>query len=679
MNDESNRTERDGTRGPFIAVAIAVLLVFIVASLYSQAFVESISFPDFVRLVKASRKDPKTGRVADDAEGKIQVERDGKTYQYLDLSAVTIGERHILGKVTIRALDKDGKEEERIRKEVTFRTSVLEHSSNEAQKVLSENNIDFGIESAPNAVMSYVILPLAFLAIAAALIFLLGRRILGIGSPMSFGRSRARLHAMEDLNITFNDVAGIDEAVEEVREVVDFLRNAERYQQLGGRIPKGVLLVGPPGTGKTLLAKAIAGEAGVPFFSLSGSDFVEMFVGVGAARVRDMFQQAETKAPCIVFIDELDALGKSRSSTSIGGHDEREQTLNALLVEMDGFVSNSGVIVMAATNRPETLDQALLRPGRFDRHVLVDHPDIRGREAILKVHVKSVKLDETVDLKQVAAITTGFVGADLAHLVNEAALLAARREKKAVGMTEFNEGVERVIGGLEKRNRVMSDDEKQRIAYHEAGHALVAYSLPNTDPVHKVTIVSRGMALGYVMQRPEGDRNMSTQSELESKIQVALAGTLAEEIVLGDVGTGATSDLEKATKIARRMVMAYGMSSLGRVNYRESNPSLFLSGGDADRGMSHSQQTAREIDLEVKRIIDDSLAKTRHILETRREALNAITKRLLEVETMDGESLKAIVEANIRGPLVVPGTSPSPRPSSERVSEGIGTDRTGIG
>ena len=396
------------------------------------------------------------------------------------------------------------------------------------------------------------------------------RRLGGAGSAMAFGRSRGKLYAQEDIGVTFAEVAGIDEAVDELREVVDFLRSPEKYQVLGGRIPKGVLLVGPPGTGKTLLAKAIAGEAGVPFFSLSGSDFVEMFVGVGAARVRDMFQQAQAKAPCIVFIDELDALGKTRGTSVVGGHDEREQTLNALLVEMDGFSSNSGVIIMAATNRPETLDPALLRPGRFDRHVSVDRPDVRGREAILKVHISKVKLDESVNLKEIARITPGFVGADLANLVNEAALLAARGGKPAVTMLEFNEGVERVVAGLEKRQRVMHPDEKQRIAYHESGHALVAYSLPSADPVHKVSIIPRGpTALGYTMFRPEGDRYTSTQTELESRIQGLLAGTVAEELIFDDVATGAQNDLERATEIARSMVMEFGMSRLGRVNYRE--------------------------------------------------------------------------------------------------------------
>ncbi len=429
--------------------------------------------------------------------------------------------------------------------------------------------------------------------------------------------------------------------------------------------------MGPPGTGKTLLAKAVAGESKVPFFTISGSDFVEMFVGVGAARVRDMFQQAEQKAPCIIFIDELDALGKHRGGSMVGAHDEREQTLNALLVEMDGFDSNAGVIVMGATNRPETLDQALLRPGRFDRHVLVDRPDVRGREAILKVHVKNVKLDPTVDLKQVAAITPGFVGADLANLVNEGALLAARAEKSAVGMLEFNEGVERVTAGLEKKQRVMNEDEKKRVAYHESGHALVAFSLPNTDPVHKVSIIPRGLAaLGYTMQRPEEDRYLMTQTELESNIQVLLAGTMAEEMIFSDISTGAQNDLERATSIARGMVMEYGMSNLGRVNYRDSQRSAFLPTSHSEGGeRSHSEETAREIDQEVKRIIDDSIEKVRRILEARKDALLALTERLIEVESIDSDELQKIIEENSPGPLVVPGTTAVPTRQQESEPE----------
>ncbi|MEM9827603.1 MAG: ATP-dependent zinc metalloprotease FtsH [Planctomycetota bacterium] len=498
---------------------------------------------------------------------------------------------------------------------------------------------------------------LLVLAVVIGLGVLLLRRMGGVGSPMAFSRSRGKLYGQEDLAITFEDTAGIDEAVEEVREVVDFLKNSEKYQALGGRIPKGVLLVGPPGTGKTLLAKAIAGEAGVPFFSLSGSDFVEMYVGVGAARVRDMFQQATSRAPCIIFIDELDALGKSRSGTAVGGHDEREQTLNALLVEMDGFESNNGVIVIAATNRPETLDPALLRPGRFDRQVLVDRPDVAGREEILKVHVRQVRLDESVDLRHIASITPGFVGADLANLVNEAALLAARGGRSTVALEQFNEAVERVTAGLEKKNRVMHADEKIRVAYHEAGHAIVAAALPNTDPVHKVSIIPRGFAaLGYTMHRPREDRYLQTKTELESRMKVLLAGTLAEEIVFQDISTGASNDLERCTGIARSMVMDYGMSRLGRMNFRQRTSSPFLAGGGETFQSGHSEEMAKLIDKEVTRIVEDSLAQTREILAQRREILEAVTQRLLETEVMDSQELADIIKENATGPYLVPGT-----------------------
>ncbi len=538
---------------------------------------------------------------------------------------------------------------------------------------------DFSEQGGPSAWESYA--PTIFITVLfLGMIYFMLRRLGGAGSPMTFGRSKGKLYAQEDLAVTFNAVAGIDEAVDEVKEVVDFLRAPEKYQRLGGRIPRGVLLVGPPGTGKTLLAKAIAGEAGVPFFSLSGSDFVEMFVGVGAARVRDMFQQAEGKAPCIIFIDELDALGKSRGTSAVGGHDEREQTLNALLVEMDGFEPNLGIIVVAATNRPEMLDQALMRPGRFDRQVLVDRPDVRGRENILKVHVKSVRLDADVKLDQVAAITPGFVGADLANLVNEAALLAARKDKSNVGMDEFNEGVERVTAGLEKKQRVMNEDEKVRVAYHESGHALVAYSLPNTDPVHKVSIIPRGFAaLGYTMQRPESDRYLMTQGELESRIQVLLAGTVAEEMVFEDISTGASNDLERSTEIARSMVMDYGMSRMGRITYRDNSGPAFLAGQSQETLHSMSEETAREIDREVKRIVDESLEKVREILHTRRDALVALSKRLMEVESVEAIELKKIVDENSSGPVVVPGTNTrsamkrpmvSNEPSEKRAAEG---------
>jgi cell division protease FtsH len=668
MSQENGRKgEGRGTSGPnlilygvIIAVLVGLGLVFFLSFQY-----ESINYPDFVELVKASKRG-ETGGPFVTGDGTVVVEKSENSSErkvrYGNLRDVVVQDRTIEGKVDKLVLEPKtvGAKPSKI----SFRVNKPDSDvlASELDTLMRDNKLGYRVESGPSLWDKYgvfLLITVLFFAVA----WFMFRRLGGAGSPMAFGRSRGRLYAQEDLGVTFNDVAGIDEAVEEVREIVDFLRMPDKYQRLGGRIPKGVLLVGPPGTGKTLLAKAIAGEAGVPFFSLSGSDFVEMFVGVGAARVRDMFQQAESKAPCIIFIDELDALGKTRGGSIVGGHDEREQTLNALLVEMDGFEGNSGVIVMAATNRPETLDAALLRPGRFDRHVLVDRPDVRGREDILKVHVKSVKLDPAVDLKEVAGITPGFVGADLANLVNEAALLAARNEKNTVGMKEFNEGVERVTAGLEKKQRVMNAEEKRRVAYHESGHALVAYSLPNTDPVHKVSIIPRGLAaLGYTLQRPDGDRYLLTQSELESRIQVLLAGTLTEEMVYADISTGAQNDLERATEIARSMVMDYGMSRLGRVNYRESTKSPFLaiSGGE-ERVRSHSERTAREIDEEIKRIIDESIEKVRHILETRRDSLEALTRRLIEVESVDAEELKTIIEANTPRPHVVPGTDAAPQ------------------
>ncbi len=572
----------------------------------------------------------------------------------------------ITGTVTLQTLKPEKKEPKAETKFYTPRLG-LEDDQNALANTARQKGFEVSGGEPRSGWLNF--LPMLFVTGLLIVFFLfMMRRLGGAVSAMAFGRSRGKLFAEEDMGATFEDVAGIDEAVDELREVVDFLKTPEKYQVLGGRIPKGVLLVGPPGTGKTLLAKAVAGEAGVPFFSISGSDFVEMFVGVGAARVRDMFQQAQGKAPCIVFIDELDALGKTRGSGIVGGHDEREQTLNALLVEMDGFSSNSGVIVMAATNRPETLDPALLRPGRFDRHVLVDRPDIRGREAILKVHIQNVKLDDSVDLPKIAAITSGFVGADLANLVNEAALLAAREDKSAVSMLEFTEGVERVTTGLEKKQRVMHDDEKQRVAYHESAHALVACSLPNTDPVHKVSIIPRGLAaLGYTMQRPEGDRYLLTQGELESRIQVLLAGTLAEEMIFDDVSTGAQNDLERATEIARSMVMEYGMSRLGRVNYREGRRGMFLGGREEiPSERSHSEQTAREIDEEIQHIIDLSQEKVRHVLASRRKALVALAERLIEREVIDTDELKEVVDASAASPMIVPGTaSVAKRPAAE--------------
>ena len=644
----------------------------------------TLTYPQFrellERTIKAQRAD---GELAADMESRAKPARDGdladksgklilpavrgskakREFSFPD--QVSIDDQYIVGKVRYREVETAGDAGTAAEvKLVPFRVAndASAETNKQIRQLMTDANIDWQNNPGPSVIAQY--LPFIILMLLPVLLIgLMMRKMGGIGSPMQFGRSRGKLYAQEDIAITFDDVAGIDEAVEEVREVVDFLQNPEKYQKLGGRIPKGVLLVGPPGTGKTLLAKAIAGEAGVPFFSLSGSDFVEMFVGVGAARVRDMFQQATAKAPCIIFIDELDALGKSRAGNVPGSHDEREQTLNALLVEMDGFDANNGVIVMAATNRPETLDSALLRPGRFDRNVLVDRPDKTGREEILKVHVKNVKLAANVDLKQIAAITPGFVGADLANLVNEAALLSARKGKSAVGQEEFNDSVERVTAGLEKKKRLMTESEKRRVAYHEAGHALVAYSLPDTDPVHKVSIIPRGVAaLGYTMQRPEDDRYLMTQVELEAQMQVLLAGTITEEIVFRDISTGAQNDLERATAIARGMVMEYGMSRLGRVNYRESNRSPFLMsvGGDG-HSREFSEQTAREIDQEVKRLIDEGVLKTRSILTERRTALEALAQRLIEVEVVDAADLKRIMDDHLTGPRVVPGTTSNPR------------------
>jgi cell division protease FtsH len=475
------------------------------------------------------------------------------------------------------------------------------------------------------------------------------RRMSGAeGGVMSFARSRAKIYADDEVKVRFSDVAGVDEAEDELKEIVEFLQNPKKYTNLGGRIPKGVLLVGPPGTGKTLLARAVAGEAHVPFFSLSGSEFVEMFVGVGAARIRDLFQQAEAKAPCIVFIDELDALGKVRVQSPLGSHEEREQTLNQLLAEMDGFDSRKGVIIMGATNRPEVLDPALLRPGRFDRQVLVDKPDIKGREAILRIHMKAVKVAADVKLEVVAAQTAGFAGADLANLVNEAALLAARKNKTEVGTKDFEEAIDRLIAGLEKK-RVMNAKEREMVAYHESGHAIVATKLPGLDPVHKISIVQRGFgALGYTMQLPTEDRYTMTRTELVNRLAVLFGGRSAEEVAIGEITTGAHNDLQRATDIARAMVTEYGMSELvGTVNFDGNKRAKFLDiPMPQERGL-YAEETAQKIDAEIKRILDEAHATARSILSENREALETVTRRLLEVEVMEGEELRRLLEARV--------------------------------
>jgi cell division protease FtsH len=478
-------------------------------------------------------------------------------------------------------------------------------------------------------------------------LFLMRRMGGGPTQALSFGRSKAKIYDRKELKTTFADVAGVDEAKAELMEVVDFLKNPKKYQRLGGRIPKGVLLVGPPGTGKTLLARAVAGEADVPFFFLSGSEFVEMFVGVGASRVRDLFEQAKEKAPCIVFIDELDAIGKTRAGNTgfLSGHDEREQTLNQLLAEMDGFDSSKGVIIMAATNRPEVLDAALLRAGRFDRQVVVDKPDVRGREAILIVHARNVKLAASVDLHVLAARTPGMAGADLANIINEAALLAARKGKDAVDMADLEEAVDRVVGGLERKSRVLSEKERDIVAHHEIGHALVASSLPNADPVHKVTIIPRGVAaLGATYQLPLEDRYLLTRSELEDRIAVLLGGRVAEEIIYGEVSTGAHNDLERGTEIARLMVMQYGMSeALGPMTFGGGQQSMFLRGSGLPQEREFSEETARRIDSETRAIIDRIYDRVRDLLTARKRVLVEAAAELKQKETLEGDRLRELL------------------------------------
>ncbi len=487
------------------------------------------------------------------------------------------------------------------------------------------------------------LLPIGLLA---GIYFLVMRRFSRGGGPLSLGKNRAKIYdETQHGKVTFEDVAGVDEAEAELVEVVDFLKNPGKYQALGARIPKGVLLVGPPGTGKTLLAKAVAGEAGVPFFSLSGSEFVEMFVGLGAARMRDLFEQAKLRAPCIVFIDELDAIGKSRGGVAaLATHDEREQTLNQLLVEMDGFDSTKGVILMGATNRPEVLDQALLRAGRFDRQVLVDRPEVRGREAILKVHAKKLKLDGDVELRVVAQRTPGMVGADLERVVNEAALAAARRGSQTVSAHDFEEAVDRLQLGLKKQGSAMSEDEKRRVAYHEGGHTLVALSVKNADPVHRVTIIPRSIgALGVTLQLPAEERYLMTKDQLLDRLAVMMGGRAAEELCCGDLSTGAANDLERATETARQMVSRFGMSeNLGPVTFGRASGMRFLSGGMGEE-RNFSEETARAIDGEVRRILEAEYARAKRILEDRRGALEAIAQRLLEVETLDRPQLEKLV------------------------------------
>src|SRR6266849_541273 len=518
----------------------------------------------------------------------------------------------------------------------------------ELVKLLDQQHVDY--EAVPSSAFGDAFwVWLMPLVLAVVFLGLMMRRMGGLGqgpqSVMSFGKTRAKIQSESNTGVGFKDVAGIDEAVEELREIVEFLKTPEKFRRLGGRIPKGVLLVGPPGTGKTLLARAVAGGAGVPFFSLSGSEFVEMFVGVGAARVRDLFAQASAKAPCIIFIDELDAIGKSRNGGVVAGHDEREQTLNQLLAEMDGFDAKTGLIILAATNRPEILDSALLRPGRFDRHVLVDRPDKRGREQILQIHAREVKLGPDVDLKSLASRTPGFVGADLANVVNEAALLAARKGHDAVMNSDFEEAIERVVAGLEKKNRRMNEHEKEIVAHHEAGHAVVNWLLPHAEPVHKVSIIPRGLAaLGYTMSLPLEDRYLMSLDELKAKIAGMMGGRAAEEIFIGEVSTGASNDFKQATEIARMMVREYGMSdALGPVALGQDRASPFLRASLGSDGRDYSEQTARMVDEEIRSIVQQGLETARSVLREHKDKVDAVAARLLASEVVEEEELRHLL------------------------------------
>jgi cell division protease FtsH len=589
-------------------VLIAVWIVLILQNTISQKFrIEQITYSEFIKALQ-------NGKVVE----------------------IAITQDRIQGKMRTT---KDGQEVEK-----TFSTVRVDPN---LSQILEKYNVTF-----KGVVESNFLKNLASWFFPVLLFFgiwyLMMRRFSAQqGSFLTLGRKKAKVYMENEVGVTFEDAAGVDEAKEELVEVIEFLKSPEKFTRLGGKLPKGILLVGPPGTGKTLLARAVAGESGVPFFSMSGSEFVELFVGMGAARVRDLFAQAKEKAPCIIFIDELDALGKARGIGLTGGHDEREQTLNQLLVEMDGFDPNIGVILMAATNRPEILDPALLRPGRFDRHILVDRPDKKGREDIVKVHLKGITVDKDVEISTIAGMTPGFVGADLANLVNEAALLAVRRNKDKVGMAEFQEAVERIVAGLEKKNRLINEKEREIVAYHEVGHALVALSLPGTDPVRKISIIPRGVAaLGYTLQVPTEDRFLMAKSELLEKIAVALGGRAAEEIHFQDISTGAHNDLARATDIARTMVKEYGMSpDLGHIYFEKDRQRQFPDMG-LPGARDYSEHTAQVIDREIKAILDSQYEVAKGILTKHRKVLDQGAAVVLKEETIEGERLKQLFGTN---------------------------------
>jgi cell division protease FtsH len=539
---------------------------------------------------------------------------------------------------------KDGKE--------TFHTTIpANYVDHNEEADLKAHGVDVTYKSQQgnmywNAILSFA----PILVLVALFMFMMRQMQSGGNKALSFGKNRARLLSMQQKKITFKDVAGVDEAKEELREIIEFLREAQKFQRLGGRIPKGVLMVGPPGTGKTLLARAVAGEANVPFFSISGSDFVEMFVGVGASRVRDLFEQGKKNAPCIIFIDEIDAVGRHRGAGLGGGHDEREQTLNQLLVEMDGFESNDGVILIAATNRPDVLDPALLRPGRFDRRVIVDRPDIRGREEILRVHSKKVPLAEDVNLPILARGTPGFTGADLANMVNEAALTAARFNRKAVHMFDFEVAKDKVLMGAERKSMLLSEDDKRDTAYHEAGHVLVAAKREHSDPLHKVTIIPRGMALGVTMHLPEEDKHTVTRDYLNTQLAILMGGRCAEEIFMNRMTTGAGNDIVRATELARKMVCEYGMSELGPLTYGKKEQEVFL-GRDIGQARDYSDDTAQQIDKAVRRLVDEAYNSAYKILDEHREVMHAMAAALLERETLDAAEIELLINGKALGPV----------------------------
>jgi len=582
------------------AVILAVVLYFFLPLYRTRTPREEISYSQFITYAQA-------GRIAD----------------------VTIGDETITGRL------KDNQ---------TFRTFMPPNDTTYLA-LLQSRNVQIHVEPKSKTALwpSLLSTMLPFFLLIGLWLLMLRQAQSGSNQAMSFGKSRARLHTENRPKVTFEDVAGVDEAKEELQEVIEFLKHPKKFQALGAKIPRGVLLVGPPGSGKTLLAKAVAGEAGVPFFSISGSEFVEMFVGVGASRVRDLFEQAKKSAPCLVFIDEIDAVGRQRGAGLGGGHDEREQTLNQLLVEMDGFDPNAGIIVIAATNRPDILDPALLRPGRFDRRIVVDNPDSRGRRAILDVHVRGKPLADDINIEILAKHTPGFSGADLANLVNEAALLAARRNKKKIMMSEMDEAIERVIAGPQRRSRILGPKEREIAAYHEGGHALLGKLLPNADPPHKVTILPRGMALGYVISAPPEDKYTYTRTELLDRITAMLGGRVAEELVFNEVTTGAQNDFEQATELARKMVTEFGMSEkLGPLSLGRRHGPVFL-GRDLVETRNYSEEIAYEIDKEVRRIIDECYQRARDALLGARERLNRLAKALLERESLEGEQIEKVL------------------------------------